>query len=309
MAITVYEKPTSRKSLYSLQRSSSIDYEWFALTTANEDETAVLTAVTKQLTFEYNGFDNLVIDHVTAEALGGPYWQGVANYTLLEGGDESDAGEQGDNSAGDSGDTPDPQGQDNTSLDNQFGFEIGAGTTHIVQTNRSVSQTVAAGFSVPAQNGMIGVDKTGIHGVDIVDPKFEFTITKVWQGITVGYLKNLRYLVGSVNNGTFLTFSKGELLLLGASGQYKAGSSNNPVGSWSIAYKFGVQYNNKSITVGAAPYPVLTFAKNGWDYVWFSYQEMLDPGGSGLTIPVAVAANVEAVYPYTNFFRLGFTDV
>ena len=160
----------------------------------------------------------------------------------------------------------------------------------------------------PAQDGIIGRLPDGsIQGVDIVVPKFEFSRTIIFNNITQGSLKNFRYIVGKVNLKTFMGFPPRELLLLGVSGQYKAGATLNGVGSWTCTFKFGAQASDYNRTVGTAPYPVIgPFNRIGWQYIWFYYQDMLDPGGSGKTIRCAIAANIEDVYIATDFAKLGF---
>ena len=41
----------------------------------------------------------------------------------------------------------------------------------------------------------------------------------------------------------WLGFPVGELLLLGVSGQYKAGSTSNPLGSWTCSFKYAAEQN------------------------------------------------------------------
>lgn len=297
MSITVYEKPTSRDTVLSFTRGSTITFEGFALATAGEDETAVQAAVQSEISYYYNGFDFLVLQNIKAKPVGGPYWTWSADFALPDG-PTTENSDGGNDAAPESGDKPDPS--DSIELDNSFSFEIGGGTAHLVASINTITQSAAPGIVIPPTNKMIGVDKSHIHGVDVVSPTFTFSITQVFPKLKIGYMKTLRFTVGTVAGYPHLGFPVGELLLLGASGQYKAGAKNNPLGSWAITFKYGVEHNLAAVTTGNIP----PFAKKGWDHVWYAYQDQYD-ATSGLTVPVPIYASVEQVYPYTNHKRLG----
>ena len=207
-------------------------------------------------------------------------------------------GEQGNNSEPDSGDQPDVS--DGITLDNSFSFEVGGGTADIVQSIQTKTQSSVPGVNIPPTNKMIGLDKSRIAGFNVVSPTFTFTITQVFETLTLGYLKNLRYLVGTVAGYEWLGFRVRELLLFGVSGKYKAGSTSSPLGSWTCSFKYGAEQNVKGVTVGS----ITPFDKNGWDYVWYGYQDQYD-ATSGLTVPTPIYASVEQVYYYTDHSRLG----
>lgn len=289
MSILVYEKPTSRESTLSLQGDSSITYEWFALDSSKiATETQIIAAVMTQFTYRYNGFQRLIFKDIRAAAHGGPYWDGTVTYAIPPA--TTVDSKPGDNNP----DDPD--------LDNSYSWEIGGGTSHLTQSIATVSQAGVVGIVIPPTKQIIGIDKNKITGVDVVTPKFEITRNIAFTGLRRGYTRTLNRMVGTVNDRTYMGYEKGELLLLGVSGHQKADNAiTQPLGTWQLAFKFGVQFNQKAITVGAIP----AFNKRGWEYVWFGYQEQFD-AASGLTIPVPVYASVEQVYRYTDFRQLGF---
>jgi hypothetical protein len=298
VSITVFEKATSRSSTLDFQGSSEITIEFFVIDSSSAaSETAVLAAVVTQLGAYYTGFALLILLNVKVSPKGGPYWEGSITYGVPNGDVNKDS--PGD----ESGDTPEPT--DLNFLNSSFAFEVSSGSLHLTQSTNTITQSAAPGIVIPKTSGAIGIDRNRIAGVDIVDGKFEFTYTVIFNNLTWGYLKNLRYLVGSVNSKVLFGFQPGELLLIGASGSYRTGTTSNyGIGSWEVAFKYWAQYNQTGIVVGS----IAPFNKNGWDYVWFGYSEQVDPNGSGLTIQVPVYASVERVYPYLNHGRLGFSD-
>jgi hypothetical protein len=293
MSVTVFESPRSRGSVLAVDRGSQITYDIFCIANAGENETEVMAAVLAETDWFYDGFAFLVIKSLNIAPQGGPYWKGTVVFAVPPGYQQD--GTQGNNTPGDS-----PNSSDNNPLDNSFSFEVGGGTSHITASLNTVAQYPVAGFTIPPTKNMIGLSRNRIEGVDIITPKFEFTFNVTMQMLTWGYLKNLRYLVGQVNSGTFLSFPLGELLLLGASGSYKADTTSNPQGNWNVSFKFGCQRNRTAISIGDIP----NFAANGWDYVWVGYQDKYD-SASGLTVPTPAYASVEQVYGYADFTELG----
>jgi len=70
------------------------------------------------------------------------------------------------------------------------------------------------------QVSAIGVTDTGVEGVEIVVPVYNFSETHYLPDgqVTQGYKLTLFGLTGKVNNGSFRGFAAGEVLFLGASG-------------------------------------------------------------------------------------------
>lgn len=72
----------------------------------------------------------------------------------------------------------------------------------------------------------IGVTNTGVEGVDVVDPKFDFTVNYKFPigNLSAGYLMNLYRMTGRMNdapfaltwNGQSLTFAAGDLRFMGS---------------------------------------------------------------------------------------------
>jgi hypothetical protein len=300
VAITVYEKPTSRDSILSFDGQSQITYEVFAKATAGENEAQVVAAVASLTSYFYTGFAFLECKSIHMKPQGGPYWEGEV---VFGEGKPYEPGTQGNNSAAEAGDKPDPN--DGQMADNSVSFEIGGGTLHITSSQRTPTQVAAPGFAVPATNNIIGINSANqrIDGVDVHAPTFQFTKEWTLQTITWGYLKTLRWLVGTVNIRKIFNFPAGELLLDGISGHWKAGQTTNQVGSWQMSARWLVEQNQVGIKVGNLP----AFNKNGWDYVWFGYQPIPDPV-TKMILPTPIYASVEQVYHYANHAALAIPN-
>lgn len=145
----------------------------------------------------------------------------------------------------------------------------------------------------------IGVTKTGIKGVDIVVPKFEWTETYELPAATVtdAYLLTLRELTGRANSQGWRGFNTREVLFVGATGRRERG------GPWRIDFQFRFEKTVADVEVG---YPkVITIAeKAGHDYVWFEIDTTADSTGGSMTVQPS-CAYVERVYDESDLFDLG----
>lgn len=167
-------------------------------------------------------------------------------------------------------------------------FDTQGGTVKIF-TSRN---TTRYGSGAPDHQGSIDVnDQNEPQGVDIVLPALKFSIAKRWAknsslyGPTsyITYMKALAGYTGMVCSTAWQTFPAGELLFLGASGQYVPYKDNE------IEYHFAHSPNMASYNIG----PITGVAKEGHDYVWIKFEHAL----SGTTrIRRPKWAYVERVY-------------
>ena len=107
--------------------------------------------------------------------------------------------------------------------DSRFAFETAGGSQHITQSIATIgSYSAASGQATPDFKGAIGVTSSGVQGVDITVPVFNFTETHYKQSslVTVEYQDKLFRLTGKVNDIPFRAFNAGEVLFLGRGRQY-----------------------------------------------------------------------------------------
>lgn len=177
---------------------------------------------------------------------------------------------------------------------------VGA-TEHIEFSKETVARYPANGeASREIDHGKaIGVTKTGIKGVDITVPKFEWTETYELPAATVtdAYLLTLRRLTGRANSQGWRGFDAREVLFLGATGRRERG------GPWRVDFQFRFEATASGVEVG---YPkVITITeKAGHDYVWFETDVTADSTNGSMTTQPS-CAYVERVYDESDLFDLG----
>jgi len=181
-------------------------------------------------------------------------------------------------------------------------FDTTGGTQKITQAFSEVSIDVPAGATAPEFNGAIGVKDDGVEGVDIVVPVFNWveqwslpkammTGAAAWE-----YAKTLSDLTGTKNAATFRTFAAGEVLFLGATGEW----STKDADYFSISYKFSRLPNREEFDIGE----ITVASKRGHDYMWVRYQTSEDSAAKCL-VQTPMAVIVDEVYPDGDFSLLG----
>lgn len=139
--------------------------------------------------------------------------------------------------------------------------------------------------------GAIGVKGDGeVEGVDIVIPALALTVTfNNPSGIvTLDYARSLAAATGTTNSATFLGFSAGELLFLGASG---SDGSEAPA---QTSFKLAASQNVTDLSFG----DITGIVKAGWAIAWVEFQDDVDTG-EAVRPPKRV--HVEKVYSESNF--------
>lgn len=189
-----------------------------------------------------------------------------------------------------------PQGSSFETESNQYGFETGQGRSRVYVGLQSMGNYGLNGDAAPDFGAAINVSEDKVEGVDIVTPQPTFTETVVLpiDVVTNGYKRLLNTLCGSVNNAAFRSYQPGEVLFVGAQGE-----QITPV-SWRVTFKFMTSDN----VVGQMFDGIGPVTKEGWDYLWFRFQERVDTG-SGALIRKAVSGHVVRVYRRADFGFLG----
>lgn len=267
MAIVVEERFESRSVEGGRNPSAELRY-WISGSDVEADVTAALTAATATT---YNG---LVRQSVHVEPEGPELWGGTVRYGPAQFGGS-------------------PTGSSVTS------FETGGGSVRITQSKETVSSHAPPGGTAPDHKGAIGVTESGVEGVDVVTPVYQFAEThyKADADVDEAYRQAVASLTGKVNNAPFRGHAAGEVLFLGASGSKRTAPDGSD--DWEITYRFAASKNATNLVVG----DITVAAKAGWDYLWAQYREFADTGAGSL-VRRPVAAYVERVYDEGDFADL-----
>ena len=173
-------------------------------------------------------------------------------------------------------------------------FNTTGATTHINQALATRGTYAAPGKTAPNYRGAIGVSDSGVAGVDVTVPAFEFSVRKKFEFVSTSYLLACVAMTGRTNVGPWSIFSPGEALFLGAEG----GEDEQ---NWvDITYHFAARPNQPTLSIGN----IGVIDKRGWDYLWVKHDEEV-VGDRVLQTPAA--AYVEQVYPEGNFYALGIS--
>jgi hypothetical protein len=171
---------------------------------------------------------------------------------------------------------PAPAGQDHTQpLGRDVTFTMGGGTRKVYQSLETLYKIARAGDVAPDFGQVIGYNrKTGeIEGCEIVSATSDFTITKRFANLTIGWFRTNMDLVATVNEVPYLGCDKGEVLYKGADGQYKDGDTK----PWTVTGRFGYGRNRANVPIDD---PDLALADlvvplvRGHEYVWVTYKEL-----------------------------------
>lgn len=162
-------------------------------------------------------------------------------------------------------------------------FSTTGSTTHLNQSYGTRSSYAASG-SAPNYGGAIGVSDSGVAGLDVTVPAFNFQIRKRFKWVSDAYLNAIEELTGSVNSAEFRGRPAGSVLFLGADG------GEDDANYVDINYHFAVRKNQTGLVVGS----ITGISKFGWDYMWVRHREVLV---SGLILQVPQFVYIEKVFP------------
>lgn len=186
-----------------------------------------------------------------------------------------------------------------------FDFDVSGEVIHLTH-GLKVGSSHYVKMSAGAQDfkGAIGVisDDEGhrIEGVDIQIPKASFTLGKTLPAATFDatYERALALLVGKVNSDTYRGYAAGELLMTRVSASQPDTDEDVRV---SVSYAVSA---NESSDIDLGNGVTITGGKNGWDYLWVRYAEVLD---AGLVVRRPVSGYVSRVYERAAFAVVGFS--
>jgi hypothetical protein len=195
---------------------------------------------------------------------------------------------------------------DRATNDASFSFTTGGGTQHVTNSRQTIqgygdpTNKDGNGNLIPPPNfhGGINVTDSGVEGIDIHVPSFDFKTCYYIApaNMTQQYMNSLKSLTGKVNSdtvtlnvdGIIYTFQPGELLFLGADGSKRKGFTD-----WELTLNWSESDNAQNLTVG----PITGISKKGWEYLWVKYKPAIDSGSNSL-IQQPEAVYVEQVYDY-----------
>ena len=182
--------------------------------------------------------------------------------------------------------------------ESSYEFSTGGGSETMF-VSLSTKQRVALPGGPPAPDFHSGVNVTndGPQGVERTVPIFNFSEThfKTAAAVSNSYVSTLFALTGTVNNAAFRGFAAGEVLFLGA-----RGSKRGVNGDWEITYSFAASPNVTGGTIGG----FTGINKDGWDYLWFLFEDKEDPNAEKV-VRRPRAAYVEQIYKRGGFAGLG----
>jgi hypothetical protein len=171
-------------------------------------------------------------------------------------------------------------------------FNTTGASTHINQSLFTRGVYAAGGKIAPNYRGAIGVSDSGVAGVDVTVPAFEFSVRKKFEFVSTNYLLAMVAMTGRVNSAPWSIFAPGEALFLG-------GEGGEDEQNWvDVTYHFAARPNETNVRIGS----INGVSKRGWDYLWVKHGEEV-VGDRVLQVPEA--AYVEQVYPEANFNALG----
>jgi len=248
--------------------TAKIVYKVFDAADEKEALLAVYNSAGK--TFEGLSLDTVEMD----ERLTGTAWKIVANYKG-------------------SSDTPDSADDG----EETYSFEIGGGTTRVTQSLDTVSYSSGESESAPDLGHAIEWDGEKANGVDIYVPTFNFHIAK-WFNVSqldTQLQKNIASVAGKVNKNPFRGFARGEVLFIGAVGQWKKSDTVTE-----ITFHFAVSENKEGYDVGE----IRIAQKFGWWYQWVQLSKKADEESKSI-LPQVDAVYLEQVYNEIDFRKLG----
>jgi hypothetical protein len=236
------------------------EFELLYDVTNTEDENEVYTLLRAAAPGSFFG---LRLENIEAEPMGGGVWKGHARYIRPE--DE-----------------------------NEYTFDTGGGSKHITQALDTINSYALGGGAAPNFAGSIGVTDEKVEGVDVPDPKFEFTETHLFDPtfVSAGYKRLIFQLTGCMNDASFKGLAAGECLFVGAAGAKRG------IAKWSITFRFSGSQNATGLTIGG----ITGIDKLGHDYAWIRYGNFVD---AGHIVSRPVVVTVVRVIPRADFSTLG----
>lgn len=282
--MTITETQDSRAFHYGAQ-GGGVTLRFVVVGSTDEAEVYEYVRLNTPLTW-----DGFIRQDIKADPMGGPMWKAEVEYgTSGQGG--------GDQPTGTTPEQPQAPDSPTAALTSGYSFSVRAPRLHLTQSRVTISATKRGGGVARDFKGKIGVDKDlKVVGCDVPpDPRATIKRTVARSIVTQRYLSTLFNLVGRTNDAPFYGWDAGEVLYLGADGQYTQGEG------WSITHEWGVEENDTDIPICAG---LTVPAKKGFEYLWILDEEVRDPA-TQLMVVVPGAAYVEEVIRPAPFFLIG----
>ena len=183
----------------------------------------------------------------------------------------------------------------NQPLKRSRSFDTTGGTQHLTQAYGETK----FGTNAPDQQKAIGVDSSGVNGVDIVVPQLQ------WQEsydvpnsyVTDAYIRGVSGVTGTTNNAAFRGFEAGEVLFVGCSGSQEWDDEKGR-GPWSLSFRFVASKNVTGETIG----DISGVSKKGHEYLWVRYEDAVE---SNVLLKKPKHVYVNKVYREGSFSALG----
>jgi hypothetical protein len=188
-----------------------------------------------------------------------------------------------------------------------FNFEAQTSSERVFRSIKSKSRHGAADDGLDPEGatdyaGLINVTDEGVEGVEILAPKFSFSMTAYIDDEDLqSAIADIARSVARTNDASFQGFAAGEVLFISASGARRADEE-----SWEINFGFMCEPNRENIEVDTplAPAGKITVAqKLGWDYIWARSVPYTDPD-TGRLGTATEAVYVEQMYETADFSLL-----
>lgn len=175
----------------------------------------------------------------------------------------------------------------------KIGWDSTGGTVRM-STSRGTSSYARSGVTAPNFKNAINVRNGEVEGVDVVTPALKLTFTYRWpKGVmNLAYIKAAAGMVGTTNDAGFWTFSAGELLFLGTTGEL------DPTVATDVQYHFAASANASGLSIG----DIASVAKGGHQYLWVMFDQSTD---ANKIVQRPLACYVETVYGSSNFASFG----
>lgn len=169
-----------------------------------------------------------------------------------------------------------------------IGWDTTGHTEHITQ---ALSQESIPAQGAPDFEGAINVSGDSVQGIDIVRPcmrYYETWILPVATALDCNFIDSVYRLTGTVNLDDFRCWDPGEVLFMGARGQWQEDQPYVPV-----TFEFEVRPNEQNYYPweGAGGNFVL---KKGWEHIWILYEDKVD---ANRLVKHPIAAYKSKVYP------------
>jgi hypothetical protein len=276
MAYTVTERNARRRTTKAASSArSSAEIVYGVVSDVPGTELGAITAVEAVAPTTYNGLPR---QDVSAEELNVFLWEVTVRYAS-----EQSAGVGGG-------------GGEATRITT---LTIGNRSERITQSRSTVNRYAPPGMTAEDFRGAINVTESGVEGVDIVVPTYEFQeiMFKTDGFFSDSYREAVFNLVGKTNSATWRGFHAGEVLFRGLEG-----TKNNLTNLWELRYAFNREPNRTGLSVG----DITGIEKRGTDYLWVRYRDVEDATAKSI-VKRPLSVHVERVCEEGDFSVLGIT--